>query len=235
MVNLLAMFLVNLINWIKFIDRQVRGENLNIDLLYESPVPKEVILKPWVFHVASLMILLPLGVMFMLPILILWYVHVKNFLTNATTSERFGRKGKRKAGQVESELTADMEDGMSTTTSLLAERLVEQIGKRPEVTGSCPTFKNCWKFCGESMSSKEVGYQERIVQDLLENQRQRHGFEEDWGLVVTQMNQEISIEEYQDNQFENRPFLPKKIRARTLAERHGGDFNFNNKNYQATK
>lgn len=160
--------------------------------------------------------------MFMIPILILWCVHVRNISTNATTSERFGRKGKRKKpGIVSSEMTGDPSDAMSTTTSLLAERLVEEIGKRPEATGSCTLYKNCMSFCKQSMDRQEVGYQEKIVQELLENQRTRHGFEEDWGLVVTQMNQEISIEEYQDNEFGKEPMLPKKIRARTLAERHG--------------
>ena len=113
-------------------------------MLYDSHISDDIITNPWVIHIACLLILIPIGVMFMLPIMILWYVHIKNILTNATTSERFGKRGKKKKmGHVDSEITGT-EDGISTTTSLLAERLVENIGKRPEVTGSCGFFQNCF-------------------------------------------------------------------------------------------
>lgn len=104
---------------------------------------------PWTFHIASLLILLPLILMFLFPILVLWYVHIRNVFGNATTSERFGRKGKKKKGVVNamSSQTENANDNMSTTTSLLAERLVEDIGKRPDTFGGCTSFKNCVLFC----------------------------------------------------------------------------------------
>jgi len=38
------------------------------------------------------------------------------------------------------------------------------------------------------MSRDEVGFQEKIIKELYENQRERHGYEEDWGLVIMEMN-----------------------------------------------
>ena len=106
-----------------------------------------------------------------------------NLCAGMTTSERFGRKI-RKTKRTVSEATDDSSAAMSTTTSMLAERLVEDIGGRPDVGGSCLAFKNCRQFCNESMSKEDVGFQEQIVKELFANQKERHGYEEDWGLVV---------------------------------------------------
>lgn len=93
--------------------------------------------------------------------MILWFVHVKNSFTNRTTNERFGR-GKKKKSRVESE--SDLSGAISTTTSLLAERLVENIGGPKEVGGSFRCCKNFKLFCLESCvadckaGSDDVGY-----------------------------------------------------------------------------
>lgn len=46
-----------------------------------------------------------------------------------------------------------MSDTQSITTSLLAERVVEQIGRRKEPTGSVKILKNLKMFCGDSLTA----------------------------------------------------------------------------------
>ena len=190
-------------------------------MLYNSPLPPNMSLHEVTIHIGSLLIFLPLGVLFLFPVMILWCVHIKNSFTNRTTNERFG-KGKKKKMRVESE--SDLSGAISTTTSLLAEKLVENIGGPKEPAGSFKCCKNLNMFCLESCvadckrSGEDVGYQEKIIKELYENQRERHGYEEDWGLVVTNLNNEITEESHQNSE---EPFLPRKIRARTLAERFG--------------
>ena len=75
---------------------------------------------------------------------------MKNFFTNRTTNERFGR-GKRKKVRIESE--SDITGAMSTTTSLLAEKVVENIGKPKESTGCGKCCKNFGLFCTESCAA----------------------------------------------------------------------------------
>ena len=65
-----------------------------------------------------------------------------------------------------SESESDVNDNMSTTTSLLAERVVEDIGGPKRITGFGKCFKNCGVFCIDSCAadcsngSIKVGYQE---------------------------------------------------------------------------
>ena len=181
--NICSMFIITLKNYVMFINGKYFADNHHGGVWYEWPFHEDVIQNEIVVHISCLLVLLPLGVFFLIPTMILLYVHLKNALSNATTSERFGRKIKKTKRSV-SEATEESSAALSTTTSMLAERLVEDIGGRPDLDGSCMAFKNCKQFCEESMSKEDVGFQEKIVKELFENQRERHGYEEDWGLVV---------------------------------------------------
>lgn len=144
-----------------------------------------------VFHIANLLIIVPLLFVIMGPVSILCFVHLKNSCTNRTTNERFGRKRRRRTREV------DPNNAVSTTTSFLAEKIIDDIGGPQEVNGALRCFKNFGFFCQDSCVAEcsrakdTIGYQEQIFRELYENQRQRHGFEEDWGLVIEEMNKEI--------------------------------------------
>jgi len=41
------------------------------------------------------------------------------------------------------------------------------------------------------MKDDKIGYQERIIKELYLNAKERHGMEDDWGIVVEKLNSEI--------------------------------------------
>lgn len=75
---------------------------------------------------------------------------------------------------------------------------MERVGGRKLVTGPCKGCKNCSIFCKESfiadccLSKREIGYQEQMIRELYQNEKERHGYEEDWGLVIQKMNKEFT-------------------------------------------
>ena len=88
----------------------------------------------------------------------------------------------------------DQEDYFSVTTSMLADRIVERIGAAQDLTGSALCCRNSCLFITEGCKSqcgsgkRNLGFQEQIYKELFKNQRNRHGDEEDWGLVVADLN-----------------------------------------------
>lgn len=159
--NICCMFIITLKNYVLFIHGRYLNGGESPEARYQWLIPDDVVTNEVVVHFSCLLVILPLGTFFLIPTLILWYVHIRNALSNATTSERFGRKLKKK--RAVSEVSEDASAALSTTTSMLAERLVEDIGGRPSVDGSCLPYKNCKQFCQESMSKEDVGFQEEIV------------------------------------------------------------------------
>lgn len=65
---------------------------------------------------------LAVSILFIYPMGVLWFRQMVTFFTNKTTTERFGRKRMTRS---ESE-----SENVSTTTSILAEQVVEKIGGR---------------------------------------------------------------------------------------------------------
>ena len=183
--------------------------------LYEI-LPLEFIQYPVVYHSISFILT---GFLFLAFIAIgyqLWLFHLQIFCTNKTTKERSNRK---KQSRVES-----IADGKSTTTSLQAEKVVENIGKRREATGCARWCKNFAGFCAASfeadccMKDDQVGYQEKITKELYLNMKERHAFEDDWGMVIHNVNSEIENE----NQNEQKDAAPKvrKARHNTLNDKY---------------
>ena len=84
-------------------------------------------------------------------------LHLIIFLTNKTTKERHGRKRVSRSESTQTE-------GMSVTTSLLAEKVVEKIGSRRENEGCCRPCKNFATFFSATikadccMPDNKVGY-----------------------------------------------------------------------------
>lgn len=76
----------------------------------------------WISHLVVCMVT---GLFFM-PLTILIFVHSKNFCTNRTTNERFGGKKYKATSQSEAN---ENESAYSTSTSLLAEEIIQEIGK----------------------------------------------------------------------------------------------------------
>ena len=156
--------------------------------LYEI-LPIEFITHPAVVHSVCIMLTL---IIFMALIAIgqqLWLLHLMIFLSNKTTKERLGKK---RNSRIDSGA-----DTFSTTTSLLAEKVVDQIGRRQEATGWASCCKNFSNFFSATikadccMKDDNVGYQEQIIKELYLNAKERHGMEDDWGLVVKKLNSEL--------------------------------------------
>ena len=114
---------------------------------YQMPeiIPYNFLEHAVVFHIFNWLVMLPIMVLFIPPIFILWLVHVKNCFSNRTTNERFGRSRKRRH-------LMKNEDGeaVSHTTSILADKLVDEIGGPKQVEGKLQCFKNLNTFCLDS-------------------------------------------------------------------------------------
>lgn len=176
--NIYTMFGFTLKNYVLYTYKEVTDENkdgyLDIELLYSTFIPDKLLTHEVMIHVWNMLVILPLAIMFVFPMLILWYVQTKNFCTNRTTNERFGRN-KRKKVRDRAESESELNDNMSSTTSLLAEKVVEQIGGPKQVTGVGSCFKNISIFCTDSCvadcrpNSGTVGFQEKIIKELYQN------------------------------------------------------------------
>ena len=179
-----------------------------------SLLPLPLLLHPGFMHTV--------GILFMLVIFValwtigyqLWFLHLLIFLTNKTTKER---STKKRVARTES-----ASDNFSTTTSLLAEKIVENIGKRREATGWARLCKNFASFYASSIQADccirddKIGYQDRIVKELYLNAKERHGYEDDWGMVVQRLNSELETNETAGNDNSEKPRGPFKARANTL-------------------
>ena len=158
--------------------------NAELDLKFRV-ISNESILNPYiVFPIHGIVLLLNLMLLYGVGFL-LWLRQMSTFFTNKTTTERFGRKRPTR-------VDSTMYDNQSSTTSLMAEKVVEKIGKRREATGLFRWCKNFKLFCGATMEAdccikdNKIGYQEDIIQELYDIVKERHGYEEDWGLVLDQ-------------------------------------------------
>lgn len=161
---------------------------------------------------------------------------MNTLFTNKTTAEKFGKK---KANRLADE---DAEDGQSQTTSLLAEKAISSIGARKEYHGHFTGFKYLIDFCAPSVaedfgcclqnykarteddisiSRGQLGFQDQIIDELYKNQKERHGYEEDWGIVVLDHGKDIPEDIDSNNASEkskitNTSAGTRKARAYTL-------------------
>ena len=75
------------------------------------------------------------------------------------------------------------------------------------------------------MKDDKIGYQEQIIKELYLNAKERHGMEDDWGLVVKKLNSEIASEgpstssNSSSNSNDKSQLRAKKARADTLREK----------------
>lgn len=122
--NILSFITLTLKNYIRYCLFRY-GDGRHTDeweyQVYKPVFEKDVVLNDIVVHISSFCILF-LAVFFMYVMCILWFRQTVTFFTNKTTTERFGRK---KVSRAESE-----SDNVSTTTSILAEQVVDRIGGR---------------------------------------------------------------------------------------------------------
>jgi hypothetical protein len=102
-----------------------------------------------IWGVSAIVIIITL--FFIFPVLLLFYVHLKNFCQNRTTNERFGGKkyGKPATTADSSEQSSDY----SATTSLLAEEIVKEIG---EPTDYSDRKFACLYNCADMWCSKKI-------------------------------------------------------------------------------
>ena len=158
---------------------------------FPSVLKYETMLNPFIMYIFN-------GAFFIFMLVVLygvgwliWYRQMVTFFTNKTITERYGRKRQSRLDQVG--------DNASTTTSLLAERAVENIGARKEVYGWSRCCQNFSNFISSTVNAdcclddSQVGYQEQIIQELYEIAKDRHGYEDDWGLVVQKINSELNV------------------------------------------
>lgn len=92
-------------------------------------LPVWIVMHPFSVHVTSLVLLIFMFLALLAIGLQLWLLHVMIFLTNKTTKERSGRAKSKRIDSISNG------ESFSATTSLLAERIVDQIGKRKPATG----------------------------------------------------------------------------------------------------
>ena len=90
------MFCLTTKNYVLFIHNQYISNDPSNFLLYDWLIPEDILTNHIIVNFCCLLVLLPLGILFLVPTLILWAVHVKNAWADATTSERFGRKFRKK-------------------------------------------------------------------------------------------------------------------------------------------
>ena len=86
---------------------------------------------------------------FVMPLLLLGYVHARNFCNNRTTNERFSGKAysnpnQRNFSDADSQRTASM---YSTTSSMQAVNLVNDLGKPVDTNRTCAWIYNIYEMC----------------------------------------------------------------------------------------
>lgn len=133
-----------------------KSTNMNSELTLRI-LPDDVILNKYVmFSLNGLFLIFTFMLIYGVGIL-LWIRQMTTFFTNKTTTERFGRK---RPSRVESAQTNNISD----TTSLLAEKAVDNIGRRREARGCLRWCKNFGSFCCATLeadcctSDNKIGY-----------------------------------------------------------------------------
>lgn len=154
----------------------------------------------WVSHVLVLA-LTALSLLFLVPLIV---VQLGNFCMNKSTNERFSYRASRaRTASVSTERSDSIASSaaQTTTTSMMAEQLVEDLGRAKQHDGFCSTARNCGQFCSDSFKvellreSKYVGYQTQIYELLRENDQQRHFGMEFYDEDMQRDAREIIIEE----------------------------------------
>lgn len=210
MVNILCMLVFTIRYYIEFINDSSR-QFLNHNIL--APILPIFLLKnPISYHISHLVLIL-LFLPYVYFIGFIWYRQINTLFTNKTTAEKFGKKKNNRVAD-------DDEDDASQTTSLLAERAIQSIGARPEHFGRLSCCKYLVDFCAPSCAEDfgcclrrnkvragesgrqqrgQLGFQDQIIEELYKNQKERHGYEEDWGIVVLDHGKDIPEDVEEDN------------------------------------
>ena len=96
-----------------------------------------LLLDKWAYILASYFVILASG-FFILPVGFLFYIQIKNFVTNKTTNERFSRKApKRRVKEEEQSL-------LESTKSMTVEEIIAEMGDPlDEYNGDWKAFHNC--------------------------------------------------------------------------------------------
>jgi hypothetical protein len=100
---------------------------------------------------------------FFLAISSLFITQLKNFMSNRTTNERFSRKAYANTSNRSQSM-------MSMTTSILAEELVNDMGKPLEIDSKVACFKNMTEMCCIDRSPSQV----KLYDGLLQSKNNRH-------------------------------------------------------------
>jgi len=137
---------------------EVESENLlNTNLLNYELLPPGIIDNKTVYYILMYFVLLITG-FFQLPIYLLYFIQVKNFLKNRTTNERYSRKRPMANKDIDRAVSGDSrsESMDSTGSSLLAvirqakeaEDIIKEFGDPQDYTGkSCECIYNEYAMC----------------------------------------------------------------------------------------
>mmetsp|Transcript_17079 Transcript_17079/g.26423 ORF Transcript_17079/g.26423 Transcript_17079/m.26423 type:complete len:202 (+) Transcript_17079:735-1340(+) len=136
------------------------------ELFYDF-LPEAFALEKWVYEMASLFVIVLTG-FFILPIGFLFYIQVRNFITNKTTNERFSRKKPARRHREPNELRMDSTGSslVSTTSSMIVEDIINDVGDPEDYyAGGCVGCHNCTKmFCSKPFPSQLEMYNKFISQ-----------------------------------------------------------------------
>lgn len=132
-----------------------------------SPFSEEFLTDRTTIYTAGSVVLICTGI-FLFLLVPLSFVQIGNFLTNKSTNERFSKAPKKRSTSVsiDDERRNSTASAFTTTTSILAEQLVSDIGSPKRASGLCACFPNagamfCDSFKAEICCQK-VGDQDEI-------------------------------------------------------------------------
>ena len=120
---------------------QMRNEFLTINDLYYWILPVDITKNVMLKKIISILILAVTG-FFLLPVMLLLYIQVRNFLTNRTTNERFARRpqARRSSSRMQSIISNTDSTGSSLLSShnatILAEDIIKDMAGAEDFEGS---------------------------------------------------------------------------------------------------
>eukprot|EP00355_Strombidium_rassoulzadegani_P005874 CAMPEP_0168614200 /NCGR_PEP_ID=MMETSP0449_2-20121227/3850_1 /TAXON_ID=1082188 /ORGANISM="Strombidium rassoulzadegani, Strain ras09" /LENGTH=201 /DNA_ID=CAMNT_0008654869 /DNA_START=8 /DNA_END=613 /DNA_ORIENTATION=- len=138
------------------------------DLFYQI-LPEDYYIEKTYYVIAS-WVVIAVTAFFLLPTFFLFFIQIKNFLTNRTTNERFSRKKPYRKGIKEKKEAPRMDSTgssmLSTTTSRMVEDIIREYGEPKDNSLSrCETILNIYQMCCVS----KVPDQEQMYFDFLRN------------------------------------------------------------------
>jgi len=146
--TLVSVFAFTVINLVRIFSLDSENE---IEPLYRF-FSMDVYRHPLVIEILSILMLC-YTLFFLSPVVLLWYVHIKNFCANRTTNERLAGPGKYKTNQgaperSESETSGHSGSVVSNSSSMIAVELVNDLGRPADYSDrTCQCLYNIFDMC----------------------------------------------------------------------------------------